>query len=184
MDITILLAAAALVTFWLAGNKKRSAWMVGMVAQAGWPWFAYDVGRPGLYALCAFYFAIYLRNWIKWRPAPTHLERRRAGRRDADDVSGKRSGSTAQVNADVLRELVALRELDTHSARGEGKWAQHMAFRDEIQENRDDHTDYFDTQQSAQVLPTDDESVRCSGPCSVQVDHKCNFQPAGDVEVR
>ena len=55
--------------FWLAGNKRRAAWALGMLGQLWWASYAIWLRQWGLLIGCAFYGATYARNWVKWRPA-------------------------------------------------------------------------------------------------------------------
>lgn len=60
------------LTIWmtlLAGNKHRSAWVVGLVNQALWLTWIVATHNWGLLPMNAALWVVYARNHIKWRSA-------------------------------------------------------------------------------------------------------------------
>lgn len=60
------------ITIWmtlLAGNKHRSAWVVGLVNQALWLVWIIASETWGLLPLTAALSIVYVRNYVKWRVA-------------------------------------------------------------------------------------------------------------------
>lgn len=58
------------VTIWLnvlAGNKKRSAWLVAMSGQVLWSVWVLMSATWGLLPLNIALWYVYARNWFKWR---------------------------------------------------------------------------------------------------------------------
>ena len=58
------------VTIWMtlmAGNKHRSAWLVGLGNQALWLAWIVTVGAWGLLPMNAALWLVYARNHLKWR---------------------------------------------------------------------------------------------------------------------
>lgn len=72
---SVVLAVAGLVTMWLAGNDRPSAWpwIVGLVSQAGWFYYAVATGQWGFVASAGAYATVHTRNLVLCRRA------RRAG---------------------------------------------------------------------------------------------------------
>lgn len=58
------------IVFYLAGEKKRVAWALGVVGQLFWLSYAIWLSQWGLLIGCGLYGASYIRNWIRWRPVP------------------------------------------------------------------------------------------------------------------
>lgn len=63
-----LLSVLGFATMWLAGNKRREAWLLGMCAQLAWLAFALAIHQYGLIFGTVVYFSVYLRNWRRWQP--------------------------------------------------------------------------------------------------------------------
>lgn len=60
------------ITIWmtlLAGNKHRSAWLVGLGNQALWLFWIVSVQAWGLLPMNAALWVVYARNHVKWRRA-------------------------------------------------------------------------------------------------------------------
>lgn len=60
------------VTIWmtlLAGNKHRSAWMIGLGNQLLWLVWILATGAYGLLPMNAALWIVYGRNHLKWRKA-------------------------------------------------------------------------------------------------------------------
>jgi hypothetical protein len=60
------LGALALASAHLAGNRRSSAWIVGMVSQAGWLGFIVLTGNVGFLVSVTGFTYVYIRNYIKW----------------------------------------------------------------------------------------------------------------------
>jgi len=52
--------------FLLAGNKKKSAWAVGLLNQALWLVWIIEIGSWGLLPMNIALWVVYSRNYIKW----------------------------------------------------------------------------------------------------------------------
>lgn len=67
------LGALALTSTHLAGSRRSSAWVVGLVSQVGWLGFIILTGNLGFLVSFTGFTFVYIRNYIKWtrRPAPT-----------------------------------------------------------------------------------------------------------------
>lgn len=78
MDIeqlwTATLGALALTSTHLAGDKRISAWVVGMVSQCGWIGFMFLTGNKGFLVGIVGFTYLYIRNYLKWRKAPAENE--------------------------------------------------------------------------------------------------------------
>ena len=61
-----LLSLLTGVTMWLAGNKDKRAWIIGIVAQFFWVAFDIQVGAYGLLPVSVMLFVIYGRNLREW----------------------------------------------------------------------------------------------------------------------
>jgi hypothetical protein len=60
-------AALVLVSMWSIGNGCRYGFLIGMVAELFWLWYAICIGSIEL-AMMSFIFAgVYLRNWALWK---------------------------------------------------------------------------------------------------------------------
>ena len=60
------------ITVWmtlLAGNKHKSAWVVGLFGQVGWSIWIVDSSIWGLVPLNLTLWALYARNHLKWKSA-------------------------------------------------------------------------------------------------------------------
>lgn len=66
---SIALTAMGLVTVYLAGQRRTSAWVVGLANQVVWTVYAVATGQWGFLASVACYGALYLRNLLAWRRA-------------------------------------------------------------------------------------------------------------------
>jgi hypothetical protein len=64
-----LLSAITILMTVMAGNKHRSAWLVGLVAQALWLVWIVACHAWGLVPMNIVLWAVYARNHIKWRAA-------------------------------------------------------------------------------------------------------------------
>lgn len=59
----------SIITIWmtvLAGNKHPSAWLVGLVAQAGWLLWIMVTGTWGFIPMNIALWIVYARNHWKW----------------------------------------------------------------------------------------------------------------------
>jgi hypothetical protein len=68
------LAPFGLLGMYVVGRKKTWGWIVSMVTQALWATYAIGTAQFGFLIGTCSYFAIYLRNWLKWRKADTAAE--------------------------------------------------------------------------------------------------------------
>jgi hypothetical protein len=60
------LSAGTIATNWLAGSKRRSAWVVALANTALWSWFIIHERVWGLLPMNAALWIVYARNWFKW----------------------------------------------------------------------------------------------------------------------
>lgn len=65
---SFVIAAGGYVTFRLAGDKKRSAWAIGLVMEVAWVAYAVWLRQYGFIVTSVLYAAAYWRNWRKWAP--------------------------------------------------------------------------------------------------------------------
>lgn len=64
------LGATALLSTHLAGERRRSAWVVGMISQAGWFGFMFVTSNFGFLVSFIGFSFVYIRNHRKWsKPA-------------------------------------------------------------------------------------------------------------------
>jgi hypothetical protein len=61
------LAAAALATSWLIGEKKTWAWLVAAGLQVAWMMYAVLSEQWGFLASSVVFLGMNLRNYAKWR---------------------------------------------------------------------------------------------------------------------
>lgn len=61
-----LLSAITIYTMILAGNKRRGAWVVGLVNQLLWAIWIVLSGSWGLIPMNAALWIVYIRNYLKW----------------------------------------------------------------------------------------------------------------------
>lgn len=65
------LAPFGLLGMWVVGQKKRWGWVVSMLTQSLWAFYAVGTGQYGFLIGTLSYFVVYLRNWLRWRePEP------------------------------------------------------------------------------------------------------------------
>lgn len=62
------LGALALLSTTLAGNRRRSAWQVGILAQLGWIGFMFLTENFGFIVSIVGFTVVYIRNYIAWAP--------------------------------------------------------------------------------------------------------------------
>lgn len=67
--IAAILSINQLAVQWLAGNKRRAAWWLGLAGAAPWLTVMITSGLYGLLPLVIGLQIIYLRNLIKWTRA-------------------------------------------------------------------------------------------------------------------
>ena len=65
--IPYILSAITIYMFLLAGNKKRSAWIVGLFNQALWLTWIIIIQAWGLLPMNIALWIVYTRNYWKWR---------------------------------------------------------------------------------------------------------------------
>jgi nicotinamide riboside transporter PnuC len=61
------LAPFGLLGMWITGQKKTWGWLLSMATQALWAFYAVGTGQYGFLIGTVSYFAVYLRNWLRWR---------------------------------------------------------------------------------------------------------------------
>lgn len=65
--IPYILSAITIYMFLLAGNKKRSAWIVGLFNQALWLTWIIAIQAWGLLPMNIALWIVYSRNYWKWK---------------------------------------------------------------------------------------------------------------------
>ena len=65
-EFSYLLSIISLVTLWLIGNKNKAGFILGLLNQVLWIWYALMLKQYGLLVGVIAYAAIYIRNLIKW----------------------------------------------------------------------------------------------------------------------
>ena len=63
-----LLSAITIYSMLLAGNKRRGAWLVGLVNQALWLIWILLTGSWGLLPMNVALWVVYARNYVRWKP--------------------------------------------------------------------------------------------------------------------
>lgn len=64
-----VLAGLTIYMTFLQGEKKASAWIVGLVNQCGWLAFIFGTQTWGFLPLNAVLWVLYVRNYRLWRQA-------------------------------------------------------------------------------------------------------------------
>ena len=64
-EFSYLLSIISLVTLWLIGNKNKAGFILGLLNQVLWIWYALMLKQYGLLVGVIAYAAIYIRNLIK-----------------------------------------------------------------------------------------------------------------------
>lgn len=64
--IPYILSALTLYTMFLAGDKKRVAWSIGLINQALWLFWIILMGTWGLLPMNIGLWVVYYRNFKKW----------------------------------------------------------------------------------------------------------------------
>ena len=59
-------SACTIVGMWMAGNKNKMGWLVGLASQVLWLWFIIDTKCWGLMPLNGFMWWLSIRNYLKW----------------------------------------------------------------------------------------------------------------------
>jgi hypothetical protein len=65
-DYTWIMSGITIFTMWLAGDKKKLAWILGLLNQVLWLYFIYDKQSWGLLPMTFAMVFIYARNLYKW----------------------------------------------------------------------------------------------------------------------
>ena len=65
-EFNYLLSIISLVTLWLIGNKNKAGFILGLLNQVLWIWYALMLKQYGLLVGVIAYAVIYIRNLIKW----------------------------------------------------------------------------------------------------------------------
>lgn len=70
LDFTWLMSAITITSMWLAGGKRLSAWVLGLINQVLWVTYIYQKQAWGFVPMTAALTFVYSRNLLKW-----HAER-------------------------------------------------------------------------------------------------------------
>lgn len=62
-----ILSFITIYTMYMAGNKNKSTWLVGLMNQALWLLWICVTGTWGLLPMNGALWVVYARNHIKWR---------------------------------------------------------------------------------------------------------------------
>lgn len=62
-----LLMAFGVLGLWLAGRKNTWGWFVGAAAQVLWVVYGAVSSQYGFIVSACVYFAVYVRNFVRWR---------------------------------------------------------------------------------------------------------------------
>lgn len=68
------LAPFGLLGMYVVGQKKRWGWVLSMLTQSLWATYAIGTGQYGFLIGTVSYFAVYLRNWLRWRHEATSVD--------------------------------------------------------------------------------------------------------------
>jgi hypothetical protein len=61
-----LLSGVGVTGLWLAGSRKKSGWLLNMLAQVLWITYAITTEQWGFVLGASAYFTVYARNYLKW----------------------------------------------------------------------------------------------------------------------
>ena len=64
---SIVLSTIGIAGVWIAGQKNKAGWAIGLCVQPLWIIFAIQTGQYGFIANACVYAAVYARNWTRWR---------------------------------------------------------------------------------------------------------------------
>ena len=64
--LSYVLSANSLVSLWLVGNKNKAGFVLGVINQALWVWYALMLKQYGLLIGVIAYTIINIRNLVKW----------------------------------------------------------------------------------------------------------------------
>ena len=67
-----LLSGLAIISLWLIGDKNLWGFVVGLVTQVFWFYYAYTTEQFGLIPGVIIYTLVYLRNLWKWTEGEGH----------------------------------------------------------------------------------------------------------------
>lgn len=103
------LAPFGLLGMWVVGQRKRWGWVLSMTTQSLWAFYAIGTGQYGFLIGTVSYFAVYLRNWLHWRPAvdPT-LEALRAVYASMAEAGRAGDEYAYEWEMEVWRQIVPL----------------------------------------------------------------------------
>lgn len=62
-----ILASIGVTGLWIAGNKSKWGWVIGITSQALWIAYAITTSQWGFLFSAFAYGTVYVRNLIKWR---------------------------------------------------------------------------------------------------------------------
>lgn len=66
IDYTWIMSAITIYMMWLAGDKKKLAWGLGLVNQALWLLFIFQKQAWGLLPMNIALWIVYGRNLLRW----------------------------------------------------------------------------------------------------------------------
>jgi hypothetical protein len=61
-----LMSAITIYTMFLAGDKKKGAWVVGLINQIFWFTWVFTTQNWGLLPMTIAITIVYFRNYLKW----------------------------------------------------------------------------------------------------------------------
>ena len=64
--LSYVLSANSLVSLWLVGNKNKAGFVLGVINQALWVWYALMLKQYGRLIGVIAYTIINIRNLVKW----------------------------------------------------------------------------------------------------------------------
>ena len=65
-NYTWIMSALTLFTMYLAGNKNKHAWVIGLFNQILWAFFIYQTQALGLIPMTIALVGIYTKNLYQW----------------------------------------------------------------------------------------------------------------------
>lgn len=63
--MSFVLALIGICGLWLAGNRNKWGWALGIFAQFLWAWYAIYTGQYGFLISCLGYGFVYVKNFKK-----------------------------------------------------------------------------------------------------------------------
>ena len=65
-EFSYVLSIVSLISLWLIGNKNKYGFVVAILNQGLWTWYAIMLKHYGLFLGVVAYTIIHVRNLIKW----------------------------------------------------------------------------------------------------------------------